>query len=121
MIWGIGGPFFMDSAINILFSRFKHFQLHVVDYPPAPRNGKFDSRSSTFDFTQEITFQLCVVDFQHPCPSEHQTTVFGQEKGNNNHSVIAALIPLNLDASPADLSTAHKADEISWFLVTEVC
>ena len=25
----------MDSAINlILFSRFKHFQFHVVDYPP---------------------------------------------------------------------------------------
>ena len=42
----------MASAINIFFSRFKHFQFHVVDYPPPPppRNSKFDSRSSTSDF-----------------------------------------------------------------------
>ena len=27
----------MASAINVfLFSRFKHFQFHVVDYPPPP-------------------------------------------------------------------------------------
>ena len=27
----------MASAINIfLFSRFKHLQFHVVDYPPSP-------------------------------------------------------------------------------------
>ena len=67
----------MASAINIfLFSRFKQFQFHVVDYPPPsmeivslnqdqallilcrlpsnrlplPQNCKFDSRSSTSDF-----------------------------------------------------------------------
>ena len=43
--------------------------------PPFPRNSKFDSRSSTSDFTQEITlqlfsrfkhFQLCVVDYPPP-------------------------------------------------------
>ena len=52
VIWGIGGPFLMDSAINVfLFSRLKHFQFHVVDYPLPPRNSKFDSRSSTSDFT----------------------------------------------------------------------
>ena len=35
VIWRIGGPFLMGSTINIfLFSRFKHFQLHVVDCPP---------------------------------------------------------------------------------------
>ena len=67
----------MASAINVfLFSRLKHFQFHVVDYPllpeivsltqdqallilhsrlpslhPHPRNSNFDSRSSTSDFT----------------------------------------------------------------------
>ena len=51
VIWGIGEPFLMDFAINVfLFSRFKHFQLRVVDYPPSG-NGKFDSRSNTSDFT----------------------------------------------------------------------
>ena len=37
------------QALPISFSRFKHFQFYVVDYPPPPGNSKFDSRSSTSD------------------------------------------------------------------------
>ena len=39
------------QALPISFSRFKHFQFHVVDYSPTG-NSKFDSRSSTSDFAK---------------------------------------------------------------------